>query len=227
MITKCYYPAVVTTGQSLTQTAEGLTDDFDVRVLTGQPNYFAHGRPVKRSEIRNEVEIVRVWSTRFKEHLMLNRMVNNLTLGISMFWASLHKLKKGDRVLVETAPLILSFTAAAASLIMGGSYTLLVRDQCQGRLVDLRSLRHSSIAVGTMHIANAWLFKHTARIIVGSREMLELISAKTEGSGVPIKLIQGRPDGEERLEQAGRSQNPAESASSPSVTVEQYRAALR
>ena len=227
VITKYYFPEVVTTGQSLSQTAEGLTDDFDVRVLTGQPNYFAPGSPVKRSEIWNEVEIVRVWTTRFKEHLMLNRVVNNLTLGISMFWASLHKFQKGDRILVETAPLILPFTAAVASLIMGCSYTLLVGEHCQGRPVGPRSRRHSSAADKTMHIANAWLFKHAARIIVGSREMLELISASTEGSGVPIKFIRNRPDGDEPLEKGCRSQNPAEAASRANIIVEQYRAALR
>ena len=100
VVTECYYPEVVSTGQYLTQTAEGLADTFDVRVICGQPNYVSRGTRAPRRESRNGVEIYRVWSTLLDKNVVLYRLVNMLTLGASMFWASLRRVSKGDKVLV-------------------------------------------------------------------------------------------------------------------------------
>lgn len=188
-MTECYYPEVVSTGQYLTQTAEGLADRFDVKVICGQPNYLSRGTMAPRYGTRNGVEIFRVWSTLLNKNVVLYRLVNMMTLGASMFWSTLRKLRRGDRVLVVTAPPNLPFTTAMAGLIKGASYTLLIHDFYPDQLVALGKLKPNSLPVRAMHLANSWLFKHAARIIVVGRDMAELVAARTDGLDVPISTI--------------------------------------
>ena len=206
MVTECYYPEAVSTGQYLTQTAEGLADQFEVKVICGQPNYLSRGTLAPAREVRNGVEIHRVWSTLLDKNVIPFRLVNMMTLGTFMFLNTLRKIRKGDKVLVVTAPPNLPFSTALASLIKGGSYTLLIHDYYPDQLVALGKLKPDSLAVRVMHIANSWLFKHTARIIVVGRDMAELVAARTEGLDVPVSIIQNWADVDE-VRPAERSTN--------------------
>jgi colanic acid biosynthesis glycosyl transferase WcaI len=206
VVTECYYPEVVSTGQYLTQIAEGLAKEFDVKVICGQPNYLSRGTRASRQEARKGVEIFRVWSTLLDKNVVLKRVVNMLTLGLSMFWRSLRNFRRGDRVLVVTAPPNLPFTTAVASLIRGASYSLLIHDLYPDQLVALGKLKQNSITVKAMHAANSWLFKHAARIIVVGRDMAELVSARTNGGGGMVKTIPNWADTEE-IGPATRSEN--------------------
>ena len=206
VVTECYYPEVVSTGQYLTQTAEGLADDFDVKVICGQPNYLSRGTRAPRQEMRNGVRIHRVWSTLLNKNVVLFRLVNMLTLGLSMFFKSLAEFRSGDKVLVVTAPPNLPFTTGVASLARGAAYTLLIHDYYPDQLVALGKLRSNSLAVKVMHAANSWLFKHAARIVVVGRDMAELVSARTEGLDVPVVTIPNWADIEE-VRPARRGEN--------------------
>jgi glycosyltransferase involved in cell wall biosynthesis len=189
VITECYYPEVVSTGQYLTQTAEGLTDQFDVNVICGQPNYLSRGLRAPAEEHRNGVNIFRVWSTLLNKNVVIFRVINMLTLGAAMFWRSLRKLSKGDKILVVTAPPNLPFTTAVASLLKGASYTLLIHDYYPDQLVALGKFGSNSLVVKAMHRANSWLFKHAAKIIVVGRDMAELVASRADGLDVPISTI--------------------------------------
>ena len=189
VVTECYFPEVVSTGQYLTQTAEGLTDGYDVKVICGQPNYLSRGSRAPKHETRNDVEIFRVWSTLFDKNVVVNRIVNMFTLGLSMFWKSFRSFRRGDKILVVTAPPNLPFTTAIAGLFKGASYSLLIHDYYPDQLVALGKLKPNSFPVRAMHFANSWLFKHSARIIVVGRDMAELVSDRLNGLGVPVRMI--------------------------------------
>lgn len=197
VITECYYPEVVSTGQYLTQTAEGLANEFDVKVICGQPNYLSRGTRAPNRELRNGVEIFRVSSTLLDKNVVLNRVVNMITLGFAMFWRSLRYFGRGDKILVVTAPPNLPFTTAIASLIKRASYSLLIHDLYPDQLVALGKLKSNSIPVKAMHFVNSWLFKHAARIIVVGRDMAELIADRTNGLGASIKTIPNWADVED------------------------------
>jgi hypothetical protein len=74
-------------------------------------------------------------------------------------------------------------------LIKGASYTLLIHDYYPDQLVALGKLKPNSYPVRAMHFANAWLFKHSARIIVTGRDTAELVAARTEGLDVQVSTI--------------------------------------
>ena len=100
VITEVYYPEMISTGYYLTSIAEGLTNEFDVKVICGQPNYAARGMTAPAREVHNSVEIHRSRSTRLDKNVIPYRVINMLTLGASMFAKSLGKFRRGDQVLL-------------------------------------------------------------------------------------------------------------------------------
>src|SRR5687767_11229801 len=117
VISELYYPEETSTGYYLTRIAEGLTDKFDVKVISGQPNYSARGTNAPRTEMRNGVEIHRVAGTTLDKNVILFRLINMATLGISVLTKSISRFRSGDRVLVVTNPPSMPFVVAVAALV--------------------------------------------------------------------------------------------------------------
>ena len=189
VVSELYYPEETSTGYYLTRIAEGLADDFDVKVLCGQPTYSARGTVAPKHEIHNGVEIFRAGGTTLDKNVVVFRLMNMLTLGLSVFATALRMFRRGDRVLVVTTPPSMPFVIAVASLVKGGSYTLLIHDNYPEILVATEKTRPASILFKTMSFFNRWLYKHAAKIIVVGRDMRELLLKKTAGLDIPIATI--------------------------------------
>ncbi len=189
VVTEVYYPEVISTGYYLTSIAEGLQQDFEVSVLCGQPNYAARGTVAPKREARNGVEIFRASSTTLDKNIIFFRLINMLTLGLSMFIKSIRHFRQGDRILVVTAPPSLPFTTALAALIKGSSYSLLLHDSYPEILIAAGKLKEDSLIAVVMNFCNRWLFKNTSKVIVVGRDMNELVSRKTEGLDLSIATI--------------------------------------
>ncbi len=72
MITELYYPENNQTGYYMTGIAEGLADDFKVKVICGQPNYAAKGTFAPKKEVHEGVEIFRVWGTTLDKNVIFS-----------------------------------------------------------------------------------------------------------------------------------------------------------
>src|SRR5688572_27378042 len=128
VVTELYYPEETSTGYYLTRIAEGLTSKFEVKAISGQPNYSARGTRAPKHEFRNGVEIFRVAGTTLDKNVIVFRLINMFTLGFTTFLTALFKFRAGNRVLVVTNPPVMPFLMAAAALVRGAAYTLLVHD---------------------------------------------------------------------------------------------------
>src|SRR4029453_12819197 len=84
VVCEVYYPEKISTGYYLTSIAEGLSEEFDVRVLCGQPNYAARGTRAPKHELRDGTEIFRAGSTTLDKNVIPYRVINMITLGASM-----------------------------------------------------------------------------------------------------------------------------------------------
>ncbi len=189
VISELYYPEETSTGYYLTRIAEGLTNKFDVKAVSGQPNYLAKGTVAPKREVRNGVEIFRVAGTTLNKNIIAFRLLNMITLGLSVFITSIRKFAHGDRVLVVTNPPTMPFVVAIASLFRGASYTLLIHDNYPEILVAAGKLKPQSFLATSMAYLNRWLYKHAAKIIVVGRDMEELVQKKTFGLDVPIAVV--------------------------------------
>ena len=189
VVTELYYPEETSTGYYLTRIAEGLTEDFNVKVLCGQPNYSGRGIRAPKKEVHNDVEIFRAFGTTLDKNVILFRVINMLTLSFSIFWKAIFNFRKGDRVLVVTTPPSLPFITAIAVLLRGGSYVLLIHDNYPEILIAVGKLKENSFWVKVLDFFNRSLYKYAAKIIVVGRDMEELVEKKTSGLDIPIEYI--------------------------------------
>lgn len=207
VVCEVYYPEKISTGYYLTSIAEGLADDFDVKVLCGQPNYAARGTVAPKHESRNGTEIFRAASTTLDKNVIVYRIINMITLGTSMFFKALRHFRRGDRVLVVTAPPSLPYTIAPAALMRGASYVPLLHDCYPEILIATGKAKATSLVAKTINICNRWLFKHASKLIVVGRDMKELMKKKTAGLEIPIDVIPNWAD-LEIIHPTPRDENP-------------------
>ncbi len=188
-MTEVYYPEEISTGYYLTSIAEGLAEDFDVKVLCGQPKHMSRGLTAPKKEVLNGVEVYRASATTLDKNVMLYRLINMFTIGVAMFYNSLKRFRKGDQILVVTAPPTMPVTTAMAALFCGASYTILVQDSYPEILIAVGTLRKNSVSVSSINFFNRWVYKYASKIIVMGRDMNALFKRKTEGLDIPIVTI--------------------------------------
>lgn len=189
VVTELYFPEETSTGYYLTRIAEGLAEKFDVKVICGQPNYSSRGTRAPKHEVRNSVEIFRVFGTTFDKNIISFRLLNMLTLNVSTLCKSMLCYRPGDRVLVVTTPPMMPFAAAFAALCRGAAYTLLIHDNYPEILIAVKKAKESSWFSRLLNFFNRSLYKYASKIIVVGRDMRELVTSKTGGFDVPIVVI--------------------------------------
>lgn len=208
-MSELYHPENNQTGYYMTGIAEGLAADFDIKVICGQPNYAAKGMRAPKREFYRGVEIYRVWGTTLDKNVIFYRLLNMLSLGSSTFLQALIKIKKGQLVMVVSAPPTLPFIAAAAAKLHNTAYNLIVQDKYPETLVAVGKISGDSLFVKISNKLNSWLYRGAEKIIVVGRDMQRLVEAQIEekASGqTKVEVIQNWASLEE-IEPTERSQN--------------------
>jgi colanic acid biosynthesis glycosyl transferase WcaI len=180
IITELYFPENNQTGYYMTQIAEGLTDDFDVKIVCSQPNYAGRGVVAPRHEFHNDVEIFRVRGTTLNKDVMLFRLTNMLTNGWSVLVNAISRIRASDLVIAVSAPpSLLVFTAIAARM-KGANYSLILHDKYPEQLVATKKLRAGSPIIRTLNRLNRWVYTNAQRIITVGRDMREIVVSQLE-----------------------------------------------
>ncbi|MEO2014931.1 MAG: hypothetical protein ABGZ53_11225, partial [Fuerstiella sp.] len=109
-LNRSYWPDTEATGQLLTVLCEGLTEQFDVHVLAGQPNVSFTDSDWDKVDERNGVTIHRVQHTTFSKKSMLGKAVNFLSF-VRACRKQIPSLPQPDIVVFETDPFLLPFVA--------------------------------------------------------------------------------------------------------------------
>ena len=124
VVNQYYWPGVEATAHLLTELCEALTDEYEIRVLTGALH--GHGA-LPRREVRNGVEIVRVPSTAFERARLGLRALNYATyIGSSL----LHGLTgpRPDLVLTMTDPPMVGDVGLAIAKRFGSPLLVISED---------------------------------------------------------------------------------------------------
>jgi colanic acid biosynthesis glycosyl transferase WcaI len=206
LVCELYFPEVNATGHYVTQIGTGLAGEFDVNVICAQPNYLSKGIKAPTRDIHEGANIYRVWSTTLNKNVLVFRLINMVTVGLSMFVASIRHFRRGDRVLVVTAPPSLPYSTAAAALCRGASYVVVLHDLYPDILVAVGKTKSGSVLFNTVERLNRWLYKHARRIIVVGRDMNDRVARKAAGLDVPIVTIPNWSD-LEAIEPAPKGNN--------------------
>jgi glycosyltransferase involved in cell wall biosynthesis len=208
IISELYYPELTSTGYFLTGIAEGLASASDVRVLCGQPSYWARGVRAASQEMLNGVDVHRCWATRFDKNKAYCRLLNLFTISVTVFSAALFGFRRHDIAIVVTNPPLLPYLIAVACRLKNARFVLLVHDVYPEVFMRLRILDPESVFARFMNRASRRLYRSANRIIVLGRDMQDLVSRKLEHQAEKViiatnwgdtDLLRPQPPSESRL----------------------------
>lgn len=178
IVSELYYPEDTSTGGVLTDLAEGLSDDFAVNVICGQPTYARRGTKAPIRELRNGVNIYRCRSTTLDKDSILPRMWNMLTLSVSIVITCSRYFRVGDRVLVVTNPPLLPFVVATAARLRGAPFAVLVHDVYPEVLQAVGAVKEGGQVFRTLSALYRRLYRRANCIVVLGRDMYGHFAAK-------------------------------------------------
>ena len=175
-LNRSYWPDVEATGQLLTALCEGLSGEFQVSVLAGQPNAIVDELEVENwnsAVARNNVGINRVKHTCFPKRSLVGKGLNFLSFARAAK-SALRTVSTPDVVVFETDPFLLAFEADR----------LKKRTNCRmvGYLQDI----YPDVAVALGKVGNNWavrrlrkslfdIYRRCDRMVVLSQDMANLL----------------------------------------------------
>ncbi len=178
MVSELYYPEQTSTGYFLTEIAEGLAVDFDVRAVCGQPTYSSAGIVAPRREVRSGVSIYRMRGTRFPKDRLFLRLLNVLTLSLATFCFLLLHIRADDRVLAVTNPPTVPPLLALVLRLRRAKSVLLVHDVYPEALVALGWTSPDSLLVRIMGRVMKATFATYDNVVVLGEDMARLIARR-------------------------------------------------
>jgi len=190
VISELYYPEETSTGYYMTKIAEGLSSEFEVKVLCAQPSYSKRGLRAPKKERHNGVDIFRCYSTTLDKNKLLHRVFNLLTISFSIFFNALLYLRSNDIAFVVTNPPLLPYIILMVCKIRGAKCIVRIDDVYPDVLYAAGLLKKNSLAY---HQAFDWLTKQlfirSDHIITLGRDMKELVSRKINDRYEHISIV--------------------------------------
>ncbi|NMC14134.1 MAG: glycosyltransferase family 4 protein [Chloroflexi bacterium] len=178
LITELYYPEDTSTGYYLTKIAEEITKRVPVQVICAQPTYSKRGIHAPGFEIHNGVEIHRCKSSTFDKNSLIKRILNQLTLTLSIFIVSIKRIRSNNIVFVVTTPPLLPLIVALVCYIRRAKYILIIHDVYPDVLSTVGLLDKKSTTYQIFSWLNCLIYKNAEKIITLGRDMYKLISQK-------------------------------------------------
>jgi colanic acid biosynthesis glycosyl transferase WcaI len=188
-----YYPDETATGYLLTQTAEGLAQHCTVGVLCGR-SFHTEGGYAPAGEERNGVAIYRCWGTAYDKNKLLLRLINMLTITLSLFFNAFVRVRSGDCVLAVTNPPLLPFAVSVACFLRRARFVLIIHDVYPDVLVATGVASPQSFLVRITGHLNRLLYRRAIRIVVLGRDMQRLVQRKLPPGDCRVAIIENWAD---------------------------------
>jgi colanic acid biosynthesis glycosyl transferase WcaI len=189
VLSELYYPESSATGYTVTKIVELLASSYDVFALCAQPTYQERGTRAPADETWNNVRIHRCAATTLDKDVLSYRLINLLTISISIFLNALWRMRRGDVALVVTNPPTLPFLALLACRIRGAKLILRLDDVYPEALVATDMLGAHSFAVRVMSALHRYLYKNVDAVIVLGRDMLHLVQSKIGSDARHVRFV--------------------------------------
>ena len=181
VVSELYYPEQTSTGYFLTKISEGLADDYDVRVICGQPSYSERGMRSPRNEMRHGTRIHRLRATHFDKDRLILRVINVVTFTIAVAFFALAHMRRGSRILVVTNPPSVPIVIGLIARLKRCRASLLVHDVYPEVLSATGMLSSSGLKYAILKRIFDATYRRFDRIIVLGDDMAEIVSAKRGG----------------------------------------------
>jgi colanic acid biosynthesis glycosyl transferase WcaI len=175
-----YWPGVEATAHLLSELVTALTEDFDVRVVTGK---LASSRDVPAHERRGRVEIVRVNSTAYDRTRLSRRAVNYVTYLAESLREGLRG-RHPDVVLCMTDPPVVANIALIVARLRRAPLVVISQDVFPEIAVELQRLTNP-VVVNVLRILVSAYLRRADQIVAIGETMRERLVAK----GAPSRRV--------------------------------------
>ena len=172
-----FYPEYISSATLPFDTASRLADEgFSVDVLCGYPHEYTEEVKIPRKETVNNVNIRRVRYLQLDRKKAIGRIINYLSLTISMFFR-LFRMRKYKTIIVYSNPPILPFVAAIARKLFKCRLIFVAYDLYPEIALRTNSLSKDGIVTKLMNFINKKVYKNSSAVVTLSSEMKEYIIA--------------------------------------------------
>jgi glycosyltransferase involved in cell wall biosynthesis len=189
ILSELYFPEVTVPAPILTSISEGLASRAHVKVICSQPTYSARGIRAPHREVRNGVHITRVSSTTLDKDVFIYRIINFVTISLSIFFTSLRQINRGDIVLVVTNPPLLPFFTVAVCKLKRAKSILLIHDMYPEVLILTGMIKPNSLLSRFGYKITSSLYRSCDSLVVIGRDMECLAARKLGQSNNKIRII--------------------------------------
>lgn len=188
-----FYPDVASTGQILTELAEGLQEDFSITVISVVPSY--DGKvdvkyKTKRlyKEKYQNIDIIRVRVPEFDKMNKFSRIKNILSYFFNAIYATF-KVGKQDVIFsISQPPIFGGMLGAIGKLIKRGKFIYNIQDFNPEQTEAIGYTKNKFI----LKIAKA-LDKHSCKksdiVVVVGRDMVETLNKRFKGKDIPKNIV--------------------------------------
>ncbi|MEM1183887.1 MAG: glycosyltransferase family 4 protein [Planctomycetota bacterium] len=200
ILNQYYAPDVASTGHLLHELATELAQaDFEVQVLTSRPSY---GPPdtwvdCPMREVKDGVDICRLWTTRFSKDNLLGRAINYVSFMGQLFLRVLLTSRKDTVYLYTTNPPFLAIIGGLTSLVRKHAYVMLLHDAYPHMAVWVGTIRRRGIAEKVWHFVNRLCYRRASQSIVLCQKARELVCEEYKVEPERAHVIPNWADGKE------------------------------
>lgn len=174
-----YYPDVASTGQILTELAEGLKDSFHTTVICTVPSYTGQISQYYRKhkyyyENINGVDVLRIRVPEFRKNFALSRIINIISYFISAIFATF-RVEKQDYVFTISQPPILGgLLGVFGKWIKRAKFIYNIQD-FNPEQIQAVEFTQNKLILKTMMMLDKFSCKRADKVIVVGRDMVETL----------------------------------------------------
>jgi glycosyltransferase involved in cell wall biosynthesis len=188
IVTELYFPEESATSYIFTKIAEGLANEFDVSVITGQPDYTKKITNILKNEYINNVYIERCNIPSFDKNKLLFRIIRAILLSILLSYQALKRVWRGDVVLVVTNPATLLFFMIFVCMIKRARFLILVHDVFPENLLAANIVKNVLIIKIINFISN-FPYRKASKVISIGRDMALVLQRKIAAGTPTVEVI--------------------------------------
>ena len=195
--TELFFPEETSTAYILTKIANKLSDNYEVTVFCGEPNYQISDISNIEFFLDSKVNVHRLSSEKGNQADLKSRGLRSIKLSLKIFFKLVKHAKKSDKVFIVTNPVSLIVLVAFAKIIKGFELKILVHDVFPENTIPAGIIKSkNSYFYKTLKLIFDWAYGCADQLIVLGRDMKEIIQEKVSRfkTNAQIEIIENWGD---------------------------------
>lgn len=177
-----YYPDVASTGQIITELAEGLNDTFRTTVICTVPSYTGKISQYYRKhkyyyENINEVDVLRIRVPEFRKNFALSRIFNILSYFFSAIFATFRVGHQDYVFTISQPPVLGGLLGVIGKHIKHAKLIYNIQDFNPEQVMAV-DFTHNKLVLNAMMMLDKYSCRQASKVIIVGRDMIETLQKR-------------------------------------------------